>query len=417
MVVSFTIPAAALSSSDAVSFGKWLASIPYTPGTALETSVDWFKSKFSSDGDSSAYSTYVSSVDSTLGTSVVGDNCAYLGNWSLDYSRSDSVLLTNATFQSGSTFNIDSFDDSSNQYTTHLLTIVSSFVAPVSGTYLFARFIDGNYSSFAWNQIHTLIYLSSDSTVVVGDTNGDSVTSTLTAGETYTFRLTFYWYGGAAPWSYSTRGACRINYPSNLSAVAGDVDVSPETRTGSLCGDYFYEGDDGTMMQAENISFVDETNNTVYNPATDTTATASSWVYDYATRTYTITATDGSTYKICMGDDAATEAVTDSAGTTVTYNYYYASDSTSTDGSSSGGTLWDFLSSIVDAITGLGSSIITGLSNIVSSAISGISDVISSLTGGIFTKLSDFLFGNGTSQSCTDFYNSPSTYSGVSVWD
>ena len=62
-------------------------------------------------------------------------------------------------------------------------------------------------------------------------------------------------------------GACRMEYPTGgLATAAGTTNISTETRTGSLCGDYFYEGDNGTMVQAENIYLFDETNNTVNNP-------------------------------------------------------------------------------------------------------------------------------------------------------
>jgi hypothetical protein len=150
-----------------------------------------------------------------------------------------------------------------------------------------------------------------------------------------------------------------MEYPTGgLTAAAGDVDITSETRTGSLAGDMYYEGNDRKQVAAENATLFDETNNTVNNYQTGTTATASSWTYDYATRTYTITATDGSTYKVQYGDDHATEDVKDSAGTSTTYNYYYGSgssdpgkpDDPSDPGGKSGGTIWDKIGDLFGTI-------------------------------------------------------------------
>lgn len=165
--------------------------------------------------------------------------------------------------------------------------------------------------------------------------------------------------------------------------------MSSKTRTGSLAGDLFYEGSDGKQVVAENATLFDETNNTVNNYQTGTTATASSWTYDYVTRTYTITATDGSTYTIVYGDDSAGVTLTDSANVTTVYNYYYGSGSSGSGGSgdsssgssgSSGGTIWDKIGNLFGTIA-------DGALTVIKAAVSKILDGLIDLCQMINDKL------------------------------
>ena len=77
-------------------------------------------------------------------------------------------------------------------------------------------------------------------------------------------------------------------------------------------------GSDNTIY--ENVSFVDETNNTFYNPTTNTTTAFENWQYDYSTREYTLTTSDNKQITIRYGDDS----VVYKEGDTIVYNYYYA---------------------------------------------------------------------------------------------
>jgi hypothetical protein len=77
-------------------------------------------------------------------------------------------------------------------------------------------------------------------------------------------------------------------------------------------------GSDNTVY--ENVSFVDETNNTFYNPTTNTTTAFENWQYDYSTREYTLTTSDNKQITIRYGDDS----VVYKEGDTIVYNYYYA---------------------------------------------------------------------------------------------
>ena len=196
-----------------------------------------------------------------------------------------------------------------------------------------------------------------------------------------------------------------MEYPTGgLQAAAGTTNISTETRTGSLCGDYFYEGDNGTMVQAENIYLFDETNNTVNNPQTGTTATASSWTYDYATRTYTITATDGSTYTIVSGDDAAAVTIKDSGNISTTYNYYYG---TASSGGNTGGdteSIWDKLGNLFGSIT-------DGFLEVLKSFLGKLLDGLTSLFDLINSKI-----GNIVNSILSLFDNVPKLFTGFTAF-
>lgn len=96
-----------------------------------------------------------------------------------------------------------------------------------------------------------------------------------------------------------------------------DVPVS-ETRVGTFSGNFGYYGDNGQMVLAENISIVNETNNTFHNPVTGDTAPVSSWTYDYGDRSYDITLDSGDTVTVTYGDENVTIV---QGGNT--YNVYY----------------------------------------------------------------------------------------------
>lgn len=93
-------------------------------------------------------------------------------------------------------------------------------------------------------------------------------------------------------------------------------DYSAETRPGSLVGLY---GDvNGSAFSDNEITLVDETGKTIYNPVTGETYNFKDWTYDYSTRTYTITTDNSQTVTVNYGD----EYVTIKEGDTI-YNVYY----------------------------------------------------------------------------------------------
>lgn len=94
--------------------------------------------------------------------------------------------------------------------------------------------------------------------------------------------------------------------------------ISSDTRVGTFSGNFGYYGDNGQMILAENISIVNETNNTFHNPVTGDTAPVSSWTYDYGDRSYDITLDTGDTVTVTYGDENVTIV---QGGNT--YNVYY----------------------------------------------------------------------------------------------
>ena len=103
-----------------------------------------------------------------------------------------------------------------------------------------------------------------------------------------------------------------------LESIIGNSSYTPETRVGSITGDYGIIGDNGEITKVDGNVIVDESNNTVYNPITNTTTNITDWTYDYSTRTYTVTLDTGAKQTITYGD----EHVIINEGDTV-YNVYY----------------------------------------------------------------------------------------------
>ena len=69
----------------------------------------------------------------------------------------------------------------------------------------------------------------------------------------------------------------------------------------------------------QDVSFVDEINNTFYNPTTNETVNLSNWQYDYSTREYSLTTVDDRQINLRYGDDS----ITIREGDTVVNSYYY----------------------------------------------------------------------------------------------
>ena len=366
--------------------------------------------------NSTAYSDYVSSVQSVLGTSTVGDNCIYLGNWSFDAAASNTIKMTGLTTSSGSSLTASySLNSNVSSATDSKLVFTSTFVAPVTGSYVFTPY--SSYTGSASSAITTEVDFSispdpsnistrwyNTGSAFYSSVQSDSRTASLTADTAYTFTVTSYVTGSSGS-TFNLSAAVRMEYPTGgLSAAAGTTNISTETRTGSLCGDYFYEGDNGTMVQAENIYLFDETTNTVTNPATGTTATASSWTYDYKTRTYTIKATDGSTYTVVSGDDAAAVTIKDSGNISTTYNYYYG---TTTGGGSSGGdteSIWMKLGKLFGSIT-------DGFLEVLKAFIGKLLDGLTSLLDLINSKI-----GNIVNSILSLFDNVPKLFTGFTAF-
>lgn len=100
-----------------------------------------------------------------------------------------------------------------------------------------------------------------------------------------------------------------------------DTTYNINSRPTSITGDYGIIGDNGQIIKVEGDKIVNETNNTIYNPATGQTTTITDWSYNYEDRSYTATTESGNTVTVTYGD----ENVTIKEGDTV-YNIYYLID-------------------------------------------------------------------------------------------
>lgn len=144
----------------------------------------------------------------------------------------------------------------------------------------------------------------------------------------------------------------KIKPLSGLIDPGKDPTYSSATRPGSSdFGCYF--GDDNKLLSDNVANIVNETNNTYYNPVTNTTTNYNNWSYDYSSRTYTVNNTDNSTTTtITYGD----EYVTIKEGDTVYNIYYYVQQ----DGSQTPATCQhEYTSAVTTAATCTGAGVMT----------------------------------------------------------
>lgn len=135
--------------------------------------------------------------------------------------------------------------------------------------------------------------------------------------DSYDLSVTGIWSG----FSYWYFPVFEIIPDSVVDITSGDT-YNINSRPTSITGDYGIVGDNGQIIKVEGNKIVNETNNTIYNPATGQTTTITDWSYNYEDRSYTVTTESGDTITITYGD----ENVTIKEGDTI-YNIYYLVDS------------------------------------------------------------------------------------------
>lgn len=108
---------------------------------------------------------------------------------------------------------------------------------------------------------------------------------------------------------------------TSVDFLLGSTIYNINSRPTSITGDYGIIGDNGQIIKVEGDKIVNETNNTIYNPATGETHTLSDWSYNYEDRSYTVTTETGDTITITYGDENVTIVEGDT-----TYNIYYLVD-------------------------------------------------------------------------------------------
>lgn len=106
---------------------------------------------------------------------------------------------------------------------------------------------------------------------------------------------------------------------------------TPDTRPGTITGKYLVQN--GDAYEDSSTTIINEDDNSIYNPVTNTTTNYDSWSYDYSTRTYTMTDnTNNSVSTVTYGD----ENITINEGGN-TYNVYYGTVINNNDGGDDGG--------------------------------------------------------------------------------
>lgn len=169
------------------------------------------------------------------------------------------------------------------------------------------------------------------------------------------------------------------------------------SRSDSYQGNFGIIGDNGEITEIENQYIVNETDNSVYNPVTNTTNTVQTWNYDYSTRTYNVTYDNGTTAAVTYGD----EYVTINEGDTV-YNVYYIisegsgsgtvtpgpGDSSGTGSGDGSGGIWKKLGELIGAVLG---GIIEVLEGVLSSLLDALISLAEMLRSGIVEVVTTIL--------------------------
>ena len=217
---------------------------------------------------------------------------------------------------------------------------------PVSGSYRLYGFKAPsglNYSSTSNNNSFCLYKGTPDNYEIACGSVSDGYLLNLEAGNYFAYiktRLKGSSYGSSG----STLNAVLSLVPLNQSTPVSNVylaDTRPTSITGGALGiaDVDANGQlTGTYTKIDDhSSIVNETNNTYWNPVTNTTSSISNWSYDYSDRSYkvdyTTTNVSGDTITntstITYGDEYITiTEIDNSQGDTITNNYtiYYLID-------------------------------------------------------------------------------------------
>lgn len=316
-VIGFLDPSVCTVSDDGRHHGKIV-------GKGLEPGAWWAKCDLCSqrfrvydDDMQKAYEGHVGDMQNQYGTTNInseGLSSFYITGWTYDGNDPNpceiKVSLPEYPYFSASLL--------------HNVTTVSiksgPFTIPFSGSYEFV--VPSPVVSPGSLQLNgirwSLRYSSNNSRVqdLMSLTYGGSSSVDLVPGISYFLSVSIPLYCDA-PGATLT---CSIDRPFiRFQAFPSESDiVSTDTRVGTFSGNFGYYGDNGQMVLAENISIVNETNNTFHNPVTGDTAPVSSWTYDYGDRSYDITLDTGDTVTVTYGDENVTIV---QGGNT--YNVYY----------------------------------------------------------------------------------------------
>lgn len=223
---------------------------------------------------------------------------------------------------------------------------------PVSGYYTAVNSL-GYGTGYYLNQTGKQVILAAKSTVLNSQPTYYAVGSTFTGslsldlpstGKCTSFTLpidAFY---------------CKVVPLSGLINLADDRIYNIGSRPSSIVGDYGIIGDNGQITKVDGNYIVDESNNTVFNPVTNTTTNITNWNYDYSDRSYHVTTDLGDKITITYGD----EYVSIVEGDTI-YNIYYVVDSSSSSGSGGDTPGADHTHSYADEVTKQPTCVLSGV--------------------------------------------------------
>lgn len=248
-----------------------------------------------------AYDDYLTTVQDTIGTTAVGSGGFYY-TLPATVTKSDS---SHCDFVAGVPLTCTFFGGSGGV----TCGLVTTPKAPVPGYYTFSPLYTlVNSSCYFSDQTFSTQLLSTSDTLRGYKLSNGFISdfcsfSSKDKNLVSSFSVTYRWL--VEPFTYNV---------NDFTQQIGGAN----SRFTNINGDIGYYGDNGQLIVAENASIVDETNNTYFNPVTNSNNTITDWSYDYSTRTYNLTLADGDKTSITYGD----ENITIIEGDT-TYNIYY----------------------------------------------------------------------------------------------
>ena len=190
---------------------------------------------------------------------------------------------------------------------------------------------------------------------------------------------------------------------------------TPDTRPGTFTGKYLVQN--GDAYEDSSTTIINEDDNSIYNPVTNTTTNYDSWSYDYSTRTYTMTDnTNNSVSTVTYGD----ENITINEGGN-TYNVYYGTvinNNGGGDDSGNGGNNGGGSDSGSSGDTGIIAKLGEMLGTLVSGLLGGVTAFVSAVFDGLISLanvISD-KFGQVVSAVLSWFAQIPELFAGFSAF-
>lgn len=315
----------ALATAGEVVFGPIGIPVAGAIAAGINDLASWYAAGYTDEEILAAESDYVAGIQTEYGTTVLGSHGLYHANGASSKSSGYYASLISAGFTSlefeieGSGQSVDwifsfPYFDSGN-YTFHIPPVSCSCGSQhyYSGSrYLFEIYCGSS------RKIYEFFDPSKGLDFVYGypSVEGSVCSVRICTGS-----------------SFESAGYHKLSVPY-APYITGEnymIPPDPVSRPASITGNYGIIGDDGRLSMIRQQTIINEGDKTYYNPVTNTAHNMTGWTYDYSTRTYNVTAEDGSESIITYGDDNVIIQEGDQ-----TYNVYYLAESTGTDSGGSG---------------------------------------------------------------------------------